>query len=164
MFSNREVVLNAMLAALYFALTSLTVSISFMQIQFRFAELLILFCFFNRKYVWGVTLGCFLANLVSPLGLVDVAFGTLATLLSALLISFSRHLLLALIYPVLINGFVVGLMLYFLFEAPFWLSFAGVCAGEAVVMIIGYVVFMLLKKNRAFFKTIGATRMTDFKF
>jgi uncharacterized membrane protein len=41
--------------------------------------------FFFPGSAWGLFLGCVLANLLSPYGPLDVIFGSLATLLAALL-------------------------------------------------------------------------------
>lgn len=52
--------------------------------QFRFSEALTVLPVFTPAAVPGLALGCFLANLGSPLGIVDWVFGTGATLLAAI--------------------------------------------------------------------------------
>lgn len=54
--------------------------LSFGVVQVRFSEMLNYTALFNRRYVWAVTLGVFLANLTSPTALLDVPIGTLGTL------------------------------------------------------------------------------------
>ena len=124
---------------------------------------MVLLCFFNRKYSIGLVLGCVLANLVSPLGLMDIGFGTLATLLACLGIMFVNKLLLAIIFPVITNAFIVGFELFLIGE-PFWFSCLTVGLGELAVMVAGYIIFILMKKNKKFFLAIGANRNIDFKF
>jgi uncharacterized membrane protein len=100
-----------------------------------------------------------LANLFGPLGLVDAVFGSLATLASGLLIAYSKHLFVATLYPVFINGFVVGAELHFLEGLPFWLSSLLVAVGEfAVVSVLGYLVMKKLRTNEYFMKMIAANQ------
>lgn len=154
----KDIATTAMVAAMYFIVTYLTQSFAYMDIQFRIAEIFLLLVFYNRKYIGGVTLGCFLANLMSPLGLPDVVFGTLATLLSAILIGYSKNILVAIIWPVLINSIVVGLELYFIESLPFWITALQVGLGEAAVMIVGVILFMMLRNNAGFMRAIDANQ------
>lgn len=159
----KKITANSIVVAIYFILTFLTSSFSFLGIQVRIAECLILLCFFRRDYVIGVTLGCIFSNLLSPLGFYDVLFGSLATLVSGLLISFMKHLFLATLIPVIINGFVVGAELYFLMELPFFVNVGTVALGEFIaVSILGYIIVMIVGRKDQFLKLIGAER--NFKF
>ena len=80
--TTKKIAANAVVAALYFVLTIALGSLSYQAIQFRIAECLMLLCFFRKDFTWGLTIGCFLANLASPVGWPDWVFGTLATFLS----------------------------------------------------------------------------------
>ena len=162
-FDEKDIVQNGILAALYVVLTYIMAPISFWAIQFRLSEILVLACFFNKKKIVGLTLGCILSNLVSPLGLMDVGFGTLATFLACLGIIFCKHLIVAIWFPVVLNGIIVGFELYLIGE-PIWFSMGMVALGELGVMIIGYILIMLIKRNKGFFKVVGATQNVDFKF
>ena len=160
---EKDVVQNGLLAAMYVALTILLAPISFNAIQFRVSEILVLVCFFDKKKMIGLVLGCLIANLVSPLGIIDIAFGTLATTLACLGIIFSKHLIVAILFPVIANGFIVGLELYIIGQ-PFWFSVGMVALGELGVMVIGYILFFLLRKRQSFFTAIRATQNVNFKF
>jgi uncharacterized membrane protein len=158
----KRLAINALIAAIYVNLTLITSSFSYLNIQFRVAEILILLVFFRKDYIIGLTFGCFIANLFSPLGIYDALFGTLATLLSVILIAYSKRLFVATLYPVIINGLVVGAELYFLFDLPFWTSALTVVLGEFVVVsIFGYVIFTRLKDNDYFLQMIGANQNID---
>ena len=77
----------AMIAALYAALTWLCglLGLANGSIQLRFAEALCILPFFMPEAIWGLTVGCFLSNLLVSGGIwADVIFGTLATLIGAL--------------------------------------------------------------------------------
>ena len=77
---------TATIAGLYAALTMALVPISFYEFQVRVADALLLlpfFDFFGPSAVIGLTIGCVMANLLSPFGVVDVVFGSLANLLAS---------------------------------------------------------------------------------
>ena len=75
----------AVICAVYVALVLLFKPISFGAIQFRIAEALCILPFFSLSAVPGVTLGCLLGNFFSGAAMPDVLFGTLATLIGAIL-------------------------------------------------------------------------------
>ena len=78
---------GAVIAALYFALSAAVPVITYGPVQFRVAEALTLLPFFMPEAIWGVTLGCLLTNAFSAFGIYDVVFGTLTTLVAALITS-----------------------------------------------------------------------------
>ena len=77
---------SAMICALYTVLTyaAASLNLAYGPVQFRFSEALTVLPAFTPAAVPGLALGCFLSNLLSPLGIVDWVFGTCATLLAAL--------------------------------------------------------------------------------
>ena len=163
-FTLKDISANAIIAALYVSLTLITYPISFVGIQFRLSEMLVLLCFFNKKYTLGCTVGCLIANFFSTIGIVDAAFGTAATLISCLIICFCKHLAFACIFPVVINAFVVGFELYQFMGEPFWFSTFTVAMGELVVMIMGWLFFFLMRKRNKFFELLLANQNVDFKW
>ena len=72
---------NSLLAAIYAALTLGLAPFSYGPIQVRLSECLTLLAFCSRRWIPGLTIGCFLANVGSPFGLPDMVLGTLATFL-----------------------------------------------------------------------------------
>ena len=149
----RSITVNALLAALYIVITIIATPFSYGGVQFRIAEALLIFIFFRKQYVIGITIGCFIANIIGPMGWVDAVFGALATLLSAIALMFSPYLLLALLAPVVANGFVVGAELYFVLSEPFWFSCLTVGLGELVVMVASYLIILAIMR-RNFFKDL----------
>lgn len=125
---------------------------------------MVLLCFFRKDYAVGLVLGCAIANLASSIGLIDVGFGSLATLLTCLCVMFCKQLAIACIFPVLFNGFIVGFELWKFLGEPFWISVGTVALGEFAVMIVGYVLFMILKRRQSFFETIRAKQNIAFKW
>ena len=136
--------------------------------------------FFNPSYTIGLTLGCLLANLASTVGPLDIIFGTLTTLVSCLIMivysRFVKNLFSVGLIPCLANAIVIPLVIYYscigtpdameLNLVTYFTMFGGVFLGEFVCIIcVGYPLIMILsKKNQSFYKSILATRNTDFKW
>ena len=134
-FSLRSLCLSALVAAIYAALTLLFQPISFGATQFRVSEALTLLPALLPQAIPGLTLGCFLANLLGGYGPLDMLVGTLATLVAALLTRrLRRSLWLAALPPVLCNALMVGAMLAYVLPAPFWATVLSVGGGEAAVV------------------------------
>ena len=82
----RFLALGAVIAGLYAVLTyvAAAMNLAYGAVQFRFSEALTVLPVFTPAAVPGLALGCFIANLASPLGVVDWVFGTGATLLAGI--------------------------------------------------------------------------------
>ena len=152
----RRITDNALIAGIYYIFTIILGTFAYNDIQFRIAEILLFLPFFRKDFVIGVTLGTFLANLQSPLWPWDPIFGTLATLISALLISYSRKMWTGIIYPTIINGLIIGTMLHIVLDLPLFPTMGFVALGEVVVLSLGYAIFALLSKNKPFLNLIMA--------
>lgn len=148
----------AIVAAIYIAISLAVAPLAFGAVQMRFAEALVLLCFYQKDYCFSMILGCAITNLFSPLGFYDVVFGTLATALTVLAVNRCKSLLLACVFPVL-GCVIVGLELYFLTGAPLVFTTLSVMLGEFLVMAVcGYPLCRALERNRGFMKLIGADR------
>jgi len=147
---------TALIAAAYAALTLSFSFISYREIQFRIAEILVLFVFIEPKYATGLVLGCILANLPSPLGIIDVIVGPFASFIAILFIigirktvGYSKKsLIIASLGPVISNAIIVGTELYYLFQTPLWMNALYVGIGEFVVVtVVGTIVVSSMMKN-----------------
>ena len=134
-FSLNDLTIAAAIAALYAALTLLFAAISYGPVQFRVAEAFTLLPVLFPQAIPGLTLGCLLANLLGSATPWDVVFGTLATLLAAVLTRrLRKNVWLAAAAPVLCNAVIIGLVLHFtLADALLWPTIGSVGLGEAVV-------------------------------
>ena len=81
--SDQTLVRCAMIAAVYTVLCLVLQPFSYGAVQVRVAEAFCLLPVFGAEYIVGVTLGCLLANLLGST-MVDVVFGTAATLIACL--------------------------------------------------------------------------------
>lgn len=86
----KKIVIIATVAALYTLLTYLSAALglAYGAVQFRLSEALMVLAIFSPEAIWGLALGCVLGNIASPLGVVDILCGTLATVLAAICIRF----------------------------------------------------------------------------
>lgn len=152
--SVRSIALQAIVAALYVVLTWAIAPLSFGAVQFRFSEIMILLVFVDKRYGPAMILACALANCFSPLGIVDVIFGTLGTFCAVEGIKRSKSLLVASLWPT-VFCVIVGLELYWISNLPFFFTTFTIMLGEfAVVTCIGVPVFKALMKNEALIKLI----------
>lgn len=153
----------AAIAALYAALTIALQPISFGLVQLRFSEILVLLCFYRRDYSIALIFGCFIANCFSPMALMDMVFGTLATALAVIPMFSLKNIWLASLLPVVSNAIIIGAELYIAFGQPIWLGMLAVGAGELIVItFVGCPLFrFVLQKNTRFMKIMGAKKNAD---
>ncbi|MDR1094312.1 MAG: QueT transporter family protein [Clostridiales bacterium] len=106
----------AVIAALYSAVTLLAAPLSYGPIQLRFAESLTILPALLPEAAIGVVLGCLISNLFTGMW-TDIVFGTLATLIAALLTyligyRLKKHICISALPPVLINALIVPLIIF----------------------------------------------------
>ena len=106
--NTKKITYLGALAALYAAITVLSAPWAYGPIQVRLAEALCFLCLFYPKSVWGLTLGCILANLFSTVSALDLVFGSAATLLGCLLAGKIRQRWLFPLPLILCNALLVG--------------------------------------------------------
>lgn len=140
----------ALIAALYAALTLLLAPISYGEIQFRLSEALTLLPVVLPEAVPALAVGCLIANLLGGCTILDIVFGTLATLLAAVCTRLARkRFVLAAAMPVLFNGIIVGAVVHYAYAPviPLPICMLSVAAGEAVVCyLVGPVVLRAVRR------------------
>lgn len=140
---------GALIAALYAALTILLAPISYGPVQCRVSEALTLLPFYLPEAVPGLFIGCIFANFVGGYGLADMVFGSLATLIAALLTLKSRNIFIAALWPVLSNMIIIGTMLHYLLDVPLVMTCVYVALGEAAsCYIIGVPLIKILERKK----------------
>ena len=150
-----KLVFSAVIAAIYTVLTLLLAPISYGQIQVRISESLTLLPFLSSYSIWGVFLGCILSNLIGGNGIIDVVFGSLATLIAAILtyyigksnLKFKKYL--APLPPIIINGVVIGFILNYTLKLPLLPSIIWVGLGESIsCYVLGLILISIIEKNK----------------
>lgn len=139
----------AMIAAIYVVLNIIFASISYGPVQVRIAEALTVLPFIDPSAIIGLFVGCILANILGPVGMVDIVGGSFCTLVAAYLTSKMKNPKLAPLPPVLINAFGVSIYLHLLFDLPYWITVLYIGIGEVIACyILGYPLLILLIKNK----------------
>ena len=158
----RDMVQIAIVAAIYIALTIIPPFnvISFGAYQFRISEMMNFMAFYNRKYIIGVTIGCMIANLFSPLW-IDVFGGGGSTLVFLTLgvVLFSK------VKPgYLLNGWLrkdfflfsiffsismvtIAIELNIVTGAPFLLTWFTTAIGECASLLVGAILIDKISKR-----------------
>jgi len=122
----KHITQGAIIAALYVVLSLMTYQFSYLEIQCRVAEALCMTIFFTPAGVWGVFVGCLITNLFGG-SWIDIVFGSLATLIAAVLTKFIcngirkktgdnldfKHSLLIPIPTVVVNAVIIPFVLYY---------------------------------------------------
>lgn len=164
--STVYIVQAAVIAALYATLTILQNTLlpgtASAAIQFRVAEVLTILAVFTPAAIPGLTVGCIIANIssLSVLGPYDMIFGSLASLLAAVLMYLLRNKRLfklpvaAALMPALANGIIVGFEIEFFFVeggfhfGDFLLQGGCVALGElGVLIVLGLPLARLIEKQ-----------------
>lgn len=150
--NTKNLCLSALIAALYAALTLAFQPISYGAVQFRISEALTLLPVLFPQAVPGLTLGCLISNLFNPMGatVYDVVFGTLATLIAAVLTWRMRaSIWVRALPPELCNAVIVGLVLTYAYGIDMlWMNMLTVGLGEAVVCyVLGVPMIKLLSRQ-----------------
>ncbi len=158
----RKIAVAAVIAACYAGATIALAPISYGFLQFRVAEALCVLPFLYPPAIWSLGVGCLISNLLSPYGLLDIAAGTLATLLAAFWTSRMHRKAFAPLPPIICNGIIIGAVIAIsgtggqAFAAAFTLYGIQVALGEAVVMYaLGLPLLLALSRNRLFERITG---------
>jgi uncharacterized membrane protein len=156
--SSRFLVRAAVYAALYAALTLAPGlnAVAYGEVQFRVAEVLMVFACFDPAAVLGLTAGTAIGNLGSPMMPVDVVVGAALTLVAAAAMHAIGPRVIALAVPVVVNALGVAAMLALILDLPYWASVVWVGIGEAAVLFtLGLAVLLVVRRRRDLF---GLTR------
>ncbi len=160
--NTRYIVTGAVIAAIYVVLTFLSniFGLAYGPIQFRVSEVLSILPVFTPAAIPGLAVGCLISNILS-FNALDIVFGTIATLIAALLTRALRNItlsgipFLSLLPPIIVNAVIIGaeISIFFLDGTPFWSGFiiSGLQVGlgqAAVCFLLGIPLYLTLKNKR----------------
>ena len=164
--TTRRIAFAGVLAALYAALTILegvlVPTLAYGAVQFRFAEALSVLCCFTPAAIFGMVLGCVIANLFSTVGALDIVVGSFATLLACIVTwrmgkAALKKIWVCALVPlptILSNAVIIGALIAFYTPdsafLPAWgLNALTVGVGEAAVMYaLGLPLLLWLRGSR----------------
>jgi uncharacterized membrane protein len=159
-----KIAVAAIIAALYAVLVWILPFISFFIWQVRIADCLLpQALIFGMPAAIGLALGCFAGNLIGGLGIIDYLGGALTNFLAAIIgyylekrntnTGLKRVLITQLIITVqtLLNVFIVGTYLAFIFSMPLELSWLGILIGSLISLnLVGFLIYEALRKTNLF--------------
>ncbi|NLJ40515.1 MAG: QueT transporter family protein [Clostridiales bacterium] len=146
--NTRFITTAAIIGAVYAVITILLAPISYGQIQVRIAEALTILPWFTPAAIPGLFVGCIVANIFGG-NLMDIIFGSLASLAAGILSQKMSKSWLVPLPPVIINGFVIGWVLHVTQGLPYWLTVGTVTLGQAVACYgLGYPLLLILNRNK----------------
>lgn len=148
--SVKLIVINAMIAGVYTAFTLAISPIAYSEIQFRLSEIMVFIAFYNKKYIPGLIIGCIIANMFSPMGLLDVVFGTISTVIVCFAMYLIKNKYLAAFAGAIITGLIIGGELWYAYQIPYLINAIYVAIGELIVLVIGALAFKILEHNEHF--------------
>ncbi len=127
----------AITAAAYTAITVLLYPISSGLVQIRVAEALMLLPMLYPETAAGLFVGCLLSNFLGGGMALDIIFGSLATLIAALVITKIKNKWLAPLPSIICNGVIVGIVMAYatVKDAGVWqylMWIGSVSLGEAI--------------------------------
>lgn len=140
----------AIIAALYVVLTYVFSAFASGVIQVRVSEALTVLPAFTPAAIPGLVIGCLLSNTLTGCVLLDIIFGSVATLIGALgSYALRHHAWLVPIPPIVSNMIIVPFVLRYAYGAtdafPFMIATVG--AGEIIsCYLLGMLLYGALKK------------------
>ena len=135
--SAKKIVRISIIAALYVVLTYSLPALAYGPIQFRFSEIMTLLAFVDPFYILPLTLGCAIANIGSPFGLIDVVVGSSASFVALYCMSKTKNIYIASLFPTLFS-FVIGLEILILSSEPinFFLITGQIMISQFIVVTV----------------------------
>ena len=138
-----------MIAAVYAAATLITLlalqGLAWGPVQFRISEAVCVLAVLTPAAVPGLTVGCIIANLMAlaingtgALGMLDVVFGSLATLIGAVgSWHLRRHKWLVCLPPIIANTLIVPWVLRYAYGAPDLIIYMIGTVGIGEILAVG---------------------------
>lgn len=143
----------AMIAAIYVILTEMFAPISFSVGQVRIAEALTILPAFTPAAIPGLFIGCLIGNILGGAVLLDIVFGSLATLIGAYFTYLLRkqNKFLAPLPPIISNAIIIPLILRYAYGFPDAILFMVLMVGIGEVIscgVLGMILYSSLAKHR----------------
>lgn len=154
--NGRTLVINGLVAALYFVVTAVVAPFGFLNIQFRLSELFNHLVVFNKRYFYGIVIGVVIANLVFSPTKADLIFGVSHTIISLAITIYLGRFVKNKIALMAINSFVFSFNMFII--AYMLKIFVGLTDGfiflwftlglsEFITMSVAIVLVYLLNKR-----------------
>lgn len=135
----------AMIAAIYIVLTLMLIPLGYGPVQFRVSEALCILPYFTPAAIPGVFIGCLLSNALGGAVILDVIFGSLASLIGAVGSYLLRRWRWAVcIPPIVSNTLIIPWVLRFAYGNDQIIPYMMVTVGIGEILAIGVLGNLLL--------------------
>lgn len=156
MKSTKFLLQAAIIASIYAVLTILLMPLSYGVMQIRVSEALTILPYFTPAAIPGLFVGCLISNAIGPNGIIDMIFGSGASLIAAVgsYLLRGRPLLVPL-PPVAVNALIIGIMLHYIYGVPISLPLCILWVGVGQLVAcygLGYPLLKYLKKYKKIFE------------
>ena len=144
---------GAMIAAIYVAITMVLAPISFGHIQLRVSEALTILPVFTPAAIPGLFVGALISNTLAQGVLLDIIFGSLASLIAAIGTYYlrKRNKFFAPIPPILVNALIIPFVLRYGYGLPFPITFMMLTVGLGQVLsagVLGMFLYSAVDKSK----------------
>ena len=149
----------ALIASLYIVLTvaARILGLDSGMIQIRFSEMLCLLPIFLPAAIPGVTVGCFLSNLLTGAVWLDIVVGPIATLIGALGTYLCRkHVWIAPLPPVLANSFIIPFVLAYGYGIQEAIPLMMLTVGIGEILSIYVLGMIFVRGSERFLRKFGS--------
>ncbi|MFY9286805.1 MAG: QueT transporter family protein [Tissierellaceae bacterium] len=146
--TTNKLVRGALVAAMYAVLTMALPAYG--PLQFRLSEIMTLLAYYNPFYIIPLTLGCAIANLASPFGIIDIIFGSFSSFLALTAMSKTKNIYIASLWPAVFS-IMIGIEIMLLSSEPvnFFIITGQIMLSQFIVVsLIGVPVTKFIAKNK----------------
>ncbi len=145
---TRNITEIGLTAAAYAVLTMIIAPIGFGAIQCRISDVLLFFCSKNKNLIGGCALGCVIANMMSPLGVIDMVLGGIVNLLVGITMYKIKAAIIKVSICSIMAGVIIGAELTTMSGVPFIFTTITVAIGEAVALSIGGILYKIMEDKK----------------
>lgn len=142
----KDLTVAGVVVALYLALTTVN-PLGYGPIQFRISEIILMLPFWDKKYRVASLVAVGVANMFSPMGIIDVAVGLVIGVIAyyPMMSVLKSKWQLAIGYSV-ICGIIVGAALAWMYSMPYVAAATSVFVSQIIITFIGIAVLNKLQK------------------
>lgn len=144
---TKSIALSGVFVAIYAVVTLAISPFSFGAIQCRLSDVLLMFCIKRKEAIAGCVFGCVIANMFSPLGIIDMAVGALANFLIGAFAYKSKKIIMTIVAGGMIAGLFIGAELCVIYSIPFLMTFVTVAIGEILSLTVGAILYRIINKH-----------------
>lgn len=145
---TRNITEIGLTAAAYAVLTMIIAPIGFGAIQCRISDVLLFFCSKNKNLIGGCTIGCIIANMLSPLGVIDMIVGGTVNILIGITMYKIKGAIIKVPICSAIAGLIIGAELTLISGTPFIFTVITVAIGEGVALSIGGILYKIMEDKQ----------------